>query len=79
MRLIPCQSSSLAGIGYDGEDCIVQFSNGKVYRYSGVPAEVVTSVLFSSESQGKAFNAKIKGGIYPVQEITDPEELNLHV
>lgn len=81
MRLIPLQSSNVAGIAYnqDEKELIVQFTNGTFYRYRPVPGDVVLSVLFDPDSQGKAFNAKIKDAIYPYVKIENPELLNLHV
>ena len=81
MRLIPCQSSSIAALGMnpdnDGE-VVVQFTNGKFYRYFGVPSEVVLGVLFS-ESQGAAFGRFIRDASYPFEIVEDTEALNLHV
>lgn len=68
-------------LGYDlnTEELIAQFSTGSYYRYSGVPADVVLQVLFDPDSQGKAFNDKIKSGAYPYERIENPEEVDLHV
>lgn len=79
MRLIPTQSSNLAGIGCDPDsgEVVVQFTNGKFYRYFGVPSEVVLSVLFS-DSQGAAFNKFIKNGMYPFEAV-EGDELEVHV
>ena len=78
MRLIPCQSSSIAALGMNPDnygEVVVQFTNGAFYRYFGVPSEVVLGVLFS-ESQGSAFNRTIKSGMYPFEEV-DGAELDI--
>lgn len=86
MRLIPTQSSSLAGIAYELEApyFYAQFVNGAVYRYdigseSGAQA-VISAVLFS-ESQGKAFNDLVKGGLFKYEKVEGDEliRLDLHV
>ena len=81
MRFIPMQSSNLAGVSYDQSNEILyaQFANGSVYRYHGVDADAVLSVLFDPDSQGRAFNANIKSGPYPYEKVENIEEIGLHV
>lgn len=81
MRLIPMNSSNLAGLAYDGEKVYAQFNNGSVYTYRGVDEDVLLSVLFDPDSQGKSFNAKIKGGNYPYEKLSDEavDNLGFHV
>ena len=75
MRMILVQSSLLSAVGYDPseETMVVQFQNGRYYRYNGVPADVFVSVITDPDSQGKAFNSHIKAGVYPYKEVTAEE------
>ncbi|MEZ0611687.1 KTSC domain-containing protein [Fibrella sp. WM1] len=59
MTRIPVDSSNLASVGYDGRTLEVEFLNGSVYQYSGVPDEVYEA-LMSADSHGKYFNANIR-------------------
>lgn len=61
----------LGSVGYDpsAERLVVQFHNGSVYEYSGVPEGVFVAMLTDEESQGKAFNRLIKGAAFPVKQI----------
>ena len=81
MRIIALQSTNVASLAYDLDEqvCIVQFQSGDVYRYVGVPGNVILSVLFDPVSQGKAFDAKIRRGNYPFEKITDLTEIEVHV
>lgn len=81
MRLIPVNSSNISGLAYDqpNERLYAQFNNGSVYRYNGVDGDTVLSVLFDPDSQGKAFNSKIKGGSFPFEKVDNAEELGFHV
>lgn len=88
MRLVPTQSSSLAGIAYEpgSEYVFVQFvgTRTRVYRYqfhsAQAAATAVTAVLFDEDSQGKAFVAHIKNvGIVVELVLDEMEDLNLHV
>lgn len=60
--LIPVTSSNIKSIGWDHELSIlyVEFKNGKMYAYKGVPEEVYADFIHS-ESAGKFFYAQIKG------------------
>ena len=80
MRQVLLRSSSLAWIAYDdgNERLFVGFQNGTSYRYDGVPSGVVMAILFDSVSHGRAFDAKIRNGVYPFHKI-DPSDYNLHV
>jgi hypothetical protein len=55
-------SSSIAAVGYDGETQTleIEFSNGFVYRYFGVPADAFEGLL-SAESKGQFFQRAIRG------------------
>lgn len=54
----PVESSNLAGAGVLGEDLIVFFKSGAVYRYPG--AADLFHALLASESKGRFFHAKIR-------------------
>lgn len=81
MRLIPVQSSNLAGLGYDAdaEELYAQFNNGSFYKYKGVPGEEVLGVLFDPDSQGKAFNSRIKDGAYPYEKLDNADVEKMRV
>jgi len=61
MERTPVTSRSLCSVGYDPESSTldIEFNSGKVYRYSGVPAEEHQS-LMSASSHGTYFNANIR-------------------
>lgn len=71
MRLSHVTSSMISTLGYDPnqEIMVVQFQNGKTYRYNGVPTGVFLAVLTDRESVGKAFNHHIRSKSYPYKEI----------
>ena len=71
MRLVHVTSSMISTVGFDPDQeiMVVQFQNGKTYRYDGVPAGVFISVLTDRESVGKSFNHHIRKGKYPYREI----------
>ena len=52
----------IATVGFNPEleALVVQFSNGKFYRYDGVPSDVFVGVLTNKESHGRAFNELVK-------------------
>ena len=54
-------SSNLASVGYDAENMIleVEFRNGSVYRYSGVPFGIYTDLL-NARSKGRYFHDHIR-------------------
>ena len=67
ITITPCESSQVAGFGYDAETqtLAVQFPGrgatpGSVYHYSAVPPEVFAEFQ-ASESKGKFFGSKIRG------------------
>ena len=59
MERTPVTSSSLCSVGYDTESSTleIEFNNGRLYRYSGVPAEEHQG-LMSASSQGTYFKRK---------------------
>jgi hypothetical protein len=52
-------STSIASIGYERDVLEVQFRNGAVYRYHGVPRAVFARLL-AAESKGRFFNRRIR-------------------
>lgn len=54
-------SSNLRAVGYDAsqQTLEIEFNNGSIYRYTGVPKSIHES-LMSAESHGRYFNAYIR-------------------
>lgn len=54
-------SSNISAIGYDGDNQVleVEFTNGAVYSYSGVPSGEYEG-LMNADSKGKYLHANIK-------------------
>ena len=54
-------SSNIASVGYEAETMTleIEFNNGRVYQYQGVPQEVYEA-LIQAGSKGSYFNANIK-------------------
>jgi hypothetical protein len=61
MERTPVTSSNISSIGYDADSQIleIEFNNGSVYEYSGVP-EGEHAGLMNADSKGTYFNANIK-------------------
>ena len=61
MERTPVTSSNVSSIGYDTDSQIleVEFNNGAVYQYSGVP-EYEYDGLMNSDSKGKYLHSNIK-------------------
>ncbi|HEX5761115.1 MAG TPA: KTSC domain-containing protein [Thermoanaerobaculia bacterium] len=59
MQRQPVESSSLASVGHEERVLEVEFHNGGVYQYLGVPASVHRELL-SAESLGAFLNTQIK-------------------
>jgi len=61
MQRQPVESSSLASVGYQEwtRTLEVEFRNGGVYHYLGVPASVHRA-LMTAESRGAFLNTQIK-------------------
>lgn len=61
MQRKPVSSSNIASIGYDAESetLEIQFHNGGIYRYYGVPQAVYTGLMASS-SHGSYLAQNIK-------------------
>ncbi|MFD7897030.1 KTSC domain-containing protein [Streptomyces sp. NPDC059568] len=70
MQRVSVVSSSLASVGYEtrSRTLEVQFKNGGIYRYAGVP-EAVHSGLMSAPSKGRYFDAFIKKAGYQATRV----------
>ncbi len=66
-------------MGYDPstETLVIQFQNGSIYRYSGVPSGTFISVITDKESQGKAFIKLIKNRAFPFVQVEPDEVMGL--
>ena len=62
MDRTPVSSSNISAIGYDSDSEMleVEFTNGAVYSYSGVPLGEYDSFM-NADSKGKYLHANIKG------------------
>ena len=62
MERTPVTSSNIHAIGYDDDSQTleVEFNNGSVYQYAGVP-QGEYEALMNADSKGKYLNANIKG------------------
>lgn len=63
-------SSNLKGVAYQGDVLTVQFLNGTIWRYSGVPANVFDEMM-KSESKGSYFSRVIRSK-YPGSKLDAP-------
>lgn len=61
MQRAAVQSSSIATVGYDEEQQVLEivFTDGRVYHFLEVPPERVLSLL-RAESKGRFLNTEIK-------------------
>ena len=64
-------SSNLVSVGYDPESQVleVEFKNGTVYQYEGVPRFAYTD-LIQAQSPGSYFNANIRPQ-YPFVKVSE--------
>lgn len=62
MNRTPVSSSNISAIGYDSDTEMleVEFINGAVYSYSGVPLGEFNSFMIA-DSKGQYLHANIKG------------------
>ena len=62
MRVVAVESSTLAAVGYDaGEEILeLEFCSRDVYQYFGVPGAIHRALL-SAPSKGSFFNRRIRG------------------
>lgn len=70
MKRQSVSSSNLASIGYDTNSSTleVEFNNGRIYQYYGVPASK-HSALMNASSHGQYLNQNIIKGGYRYSEI----------
>ncbi len=61
MERTPVSSSNISAIGYDSDNQVleVEFTNGSVYSYSGVPPGEHEGFM-NTDSKGQYFHANIK-------------------
>ena len=69
MRIATVESATLATVGYDEAQELLQleFGSRAVYLYFGVPAAVYEALL-GAPSKGRYFNGTIRG-CYPYRQI----------
>ncbi len=69
MQRTQVSSDAIQSVGYDPAGLIleIEFITGKVYQYRGVPPATHAGLMGAS-SQGKYFNARIKGH-HPEQKV----------
>lgn len=69
MERTPVTSSNVYAIGYDPDSAIleVEFNNGSVYQYSGVPDYEYNGIM-NSHSKGTYLNSNIKNK-YPFSKL----------
>ncbi len=62
MERTSVSSSNIGAIGYEPETQTleVEFLNGSVYQYAGVPVDEYAAMM-NADSKGKYLNANIKG------------------
>ena len=70
MQRAPVISSNVASVGYDPEQqhLEVEFKNGGVYRYTGVPPEAHVALL-GADSIGQHLHRHVKG-VYDVEKVS---------
>jgi hypothetical protein len=69
MKRQTVSSSNLKSVGYDAESQVleIEFQNGHIYQYYGVPPSVYEG-LMNASSHGKYFNAHIRDA-YPYRKV----------
>lgn len=70
MERIPVQSSSVSSVGYDRDSSTleIEFLNGSVYQYFGVP-ESIYNGLMNAPSKGKFLDQFVKKAGYSYARI----------
>jgi len=66
----PVSSSNLESVGYDPDSAMleIEFHDGSIYQYSGVPQDVHTA-LMAAASLGSFLHKHIKGK-YPYKKVS---------
>lgn len=75
MNRTPVKSSNIKSAGYSAADqqLEVEFSNGSVYRYDGVPPQVHAD-LMASESIGRAFGQLVRNKFEGKRLAAEPQD-----
>jgi hypothetical protein len=60
MERKPVTSSLIKSIGYENGEMHIEFSNGRVYSYTGPQVESHYNQLMSAQSIGKHFGANVR-------------------
>ena len=70
VRQIPVSSKAMRSVGYDESQKVltVEFPNGSVYEYQGVPAEI-HSGLMRAQSHGQYFQRHVRNAGYTTNRI----------
>lgn len=70
MRRTPVTSSTLESVGYDSTNRVleIEFKDGSIYQYYGVPEPVYLGLL-SASSHGQYFDQEIKKGGYDYDKV----------
>ena len=70
MELVPVESSMIKAVGYDltSQELEIEFTSGRVYRYTGVPVEVYEGLL-AAESKGQYMHAYVLD-LYPYRPVS---------
>jgi hypothetical protein len=71
MDRTPAKSSTIRAIGYDASTLTleIEFADGEVYQYSGVPPREHTD-LRTATSVGAYFNLHIRNASYPCRRLS---------
>jgi len=71
MEKIPVDSTNIASVGYVAASSTleIEFNNGTIYQYSGVPENEYTE-LMNASSKGSYLNQHIKKAGYPYTRIS---------
>ncbi|NEB41759.1 KTSC domain-containing protein [Streptomyces sp. SID14515] len=67
MQRVPVSSSNLRAVGYENHVLEVEFRNGRVYQYSGIPAEL-HGQLMRAASKGRFLHLSVIDR-YPTRRI----------
>ncbi len=71
MERISVESTNLASVGYDEDSSTleIEFLNGGIYQYNGVPTEIHEG-LINAGSKGQYFHQNIRNSGYPYSKIS---------
>lgn len=60
MNRTPVSSSNIRSVGFEGGEMEIEFSNGRVYRYTGPKVEAHYKGLMAADSIGKYFGVQVR-------------------